>query len=78
ISFDEAEGVSAINVAMCQGCGTCVAACPAGAISGSGFSDDQVLAQIEGLMRVGANGLRPQRSGFPVTRHETTEEAVRA
>jgi hypothetical protein len=27
-----------------------VAACPAGAISGTGFSDEQILAQIEGLM----------------------------
>jgi heterodisulfide reductase subunit A len=42
--------VSEINPALCQGCGTCVAACPAGAIVGSGFSNEQVLAQIEGLM----------------------------
>jgi heterodisulfide reductase subunit A-like polyferredoxin len=27
-----------------------VAACPAGAIQGSGFSNEQVLAQIEGLL----------------------------
>jgi hypothetical protein len=27
-----------------------VAACPAGAISGSGFSHEQILAQIDGLM----------------------------
>jgi heterodisulfide reductase subunit A len=42
--------VSEINPALCQGCGTCVAACPAGAIYGTGFSNDQVLAQIEGLL----------------------------
>jgi heterodisulfide reductase subunit A len=42
--------VSEITTALCQGCGTCVAACPAGAISGTGFSDAQVLAQIEGLL----------------------------
>ena len=35
---------------MCQGCGTCVACCPAGAISGTGFSNEQVFAQIEGLL----------------------------
>jgi heterodisulfide reductase subunit A len=35
---------------LCQGCGTCVAACPAGAISGTGFSNEQILSQIEGLM----------------------------
>jgi heterodisulfide reductase subunit A-like polyferredoxin len=27
-----------------------VAACPAGAITGTGFSNEQVLAQIEGLL----------------------------
>ena len=73
-----AEGVSSINPAMCQGCGTCVAACPAGAISGSGFSDEQVLAQIEGLLSVGANGAPPMRAAYPDGRHEEIEEAVRA
>jgi heterodisulfide reductase subunit A len=78
ISFDDVKGVSSINVAMCQGCGTCVAACPAGAISGSGFSDDQVLAQIEGLLSVAANGAPPTRSAFPEADHHEIEEAVRA
>jgi heterodisulfide reductase subunit A len=50
ITFDEQLMVSEITTALCQGCGTCVAACPAGAISGTGFSDAQVLAQIEGLL----------------------------
>ena len=50
ISFHEDTMVSEINPALCQGCGTCVAACPAGAISGTGFSNDQVLAQLEGLL----------------------------
>ena len=50
ISFHEDRMVSEINAALCQGCGTCVAACPAGAIYGTGFSNDQVLAQIEGLL----------------------------
>lgn len=50
ISFIEDRAVSEINKALCQGCGTCVAACPAGAISGTGFSNQQVLAQIEGLL----------------------------
>ena len=78
ISFDDAKGVSSINVAMCQGCGTCIAACPAGAISGTGFSDEQVLAQIEGLLRIGADGAPLKRLAFPVAHHEAIEEAVRA
>ena len=50
ILFHEEQKVSEVNPALCQGCGTCVAACPAGAISGTGFSNEQVLSQIEGLL----------------------------
>jgi heterodisulfide reductase subunit A len=50
ILFNEERLVSEINPALCQGCGTCVAACPAGAISGTGFSNDQIIAQIDGLL----------------------------
>jgi heterodisulfide reductase subunit A len=52
ITFLEDRQVSEINPALCQGCGTCVAACPAGAISGTGFSNEQILAQLEGLLMV--------------------------
>ena len=44
------EQTTEVNPALCQGCGVCIAACPAGAISGSGFSDAQVLGQIDGLL----------------------------
>ncbi len=50
IFFIEDRMVSEVNPALCQGCGTCVAACPAGAISGTVFSDQAILAQIDGLL----------------------------
>jgi len=57
ISFDEEKKVSVINAALCQGCGTCVAACPSNAITGTQFSNEQVLAQLNGLLMLNvANG----------------------
>jgi heterodisulfide reductase subunit A len=50
ITFMEDREVSEINPALCQGCGTCVAACPSGAITGTQYSNEQVLAQLEGLL----------------------------
>jgi len=57
ILFHADRAVSEVNPALCQGCGTCVAACPAGAISGTGFSDQQVLSQIEGLLMLNVRQL---------------------
>jgi heterodisulfide reductase subunit A len=50
IAFIDDLGVSRVNPALCQGCGTCVAACPAGVISGAGFSNEQIYAQIDGIL----------------------------
>ncbi|MCB9418755.1 MAG: CoB--CoM heterodisulfide reductase iron-sulfur subunit A family protein [Ardenticatenaceae bacterium] len=56
ILFHEDRMVTEINPALCQGCGTCVAACPSNAITGTQFSNEQVLAQLEGLLMIGFNG----------------------
>ena len=50
IEFLEEEGVSIVVTALCQGCGTCVAACPSGVITGAHFTNDQLFSQIEGLL----------------------------
>jgi heterodisulfide reductase subunit A len=42
--------VAQVNEVLCKGCGACVAACPAGAASQNGFTNDQVLAEIEGIL----------------------------
>ena len=50
IDFVSTEAISEINQALCKGCGTCVAACPAQAIAGAHFSNEQVQAEIEGIL----------------------------
>lgn len=50
IEFDADRGVSHVMTALCKGCGTCVAACPAGVIRGAHFSNDQVMAEIDGAL----------------------------
>jgi heterodisulfide reductase subunit A len=49
IEFVAERRVSRVTTALCKGCGTCVAACPSGAMAGAGFTDEQILAEIEGL-----------------------------
>lgn len=49
-SFNAQKGVSEINEALCKGCGQCAAACPTSAIIARHFTNEQVMAEIEGLM----------------------------
>ena len=39
-----------VNEVLWTGCGACAAACPAGAITVKHFTDQQILAQIEGVL----------------------------
>lgn len=50
ISFDEEKEVCRVNEVLCKGCGTCVSACLSGAISLNHFTNEQILAQMEGLL----------------------------
>ena len=47
-----AEGKAEVNAALCHGCGTCVATCPSGAITALHFTDQEIVAQIDGLLNV--------------------------
>jgi heterodisulfide reductase subunit A len=49
-SFNAQKGVSEINEALCKGCGQCAAACPTSAIIARHFTNEQVMAEMEGLM----------------------------
>jgi len=46
-----AEGKAEIEVAKCQGCGICASECPGKAIKLQHFTDEQIHAQIEALLR---------------------------
>lgn len=50
IRYVEEKGVAEVNDALCKGCGVCVAGCPAGAITNHGFTNDQILSEIRGVL----------------------------
>ena len=50
ISFDEEKEVCRVNDALCKGCGACVGGCPSDAISLNHFNNEQILAEMEGML----------------------------
>ncbi len=50
IDYDETRAVSHVITALCKGCGTCVSACPAQVITGAHFNNQQIFAEIEGVL----------------------------
>lgn len=42
--------VAWVNEVLCKGCGTCVVTCPAGAMTQLGYTNEQIFAEIEGLL----------------------------
>jgi heterodisulfide reductase subunit A len=48
-AIERVRGKAQVNAALCKGCGTCVGACLAKAITGHHFTDQELVAQIEGI-----------------------------
>ena len=45
------EGVAQVNEYLCKGCGTCIAACLPKALRLNHFTDEQLVAEMRGLLR---------------------------
>ncbi|MBI5581506.1 MAG: FAD-dependent oxidoreductase [Deltaproteobacteria bacterium] len=50
IEFNPLKGVSEVNEAVCKGCGSCAAYCPSSAAKIRHFTDQQIFAEIDGLL----------------------------
>ena len=43
--------IALVNEAVCQGCGACTVACNSGAIDLKGFSNRQIMAEVDAICR---------------------------
>jgi heterodisulfide reductase subunit A len=62
IEMVELDGrhVAYVNEVLCKGCGACAAACPAQAAIQNGFTQDQIMAEIDGILSVSKLSMAPQ------------------
>ena len=43
--------VASVNPAVCQGCGCCTVVCPSGAMNLSGFTNKQIMAEVDAICK---------------------------
>ena len=48
---NEMRRVAQVNKALCQGCGACTVTCPSGSMDLQGFSNRQILAEVDAICR---------------------------
>ena len=47
----ETRRVAVVNSAVCQGCGACTVTCPSGAMDLKGFTNNQIMAEVDAICR---------------------------
>jgi heterodisulfide reductase subunit A len=50
IEYDAEKGVCRVNEALCKACGACIAACFSHAVSLSHYTNEQIVAEMEGAL----------------------------
>ncbi len=50
VSFDAEKEVCRSNEALCKGCGACVGGCPSDAVNLKHYTNEQIVAQMEGML----------------------------